>query len=96
MTSRRSYRSAWQLLVAAFGCALVGAVAFFSLWKASFLVLLALAAGLIALAASVVLLLKAINEDPSLTAEETRSLQTKLLLFGPLGALDILLSRRQK
>ena len=56
-------------------------------------VLLTLLAGLAAALASVGLLLFAVSRDGDLDPLEARRMRLKLLMFGPLGALEILLSR---
>lgn len=96
MAEDKSYLVAWRLLLLAILCALIGAGLFFYPRATNALALTALCIGLLSLAACLVRLFRAISEDPSLTPEQARSLRAKLLLLGPLGALDILVSRRQK
>lgn len=96
MNAIAAYEWAWRLLLLSLLCALIGAAIFLSRWGANPLILLSLFIGLLAMGGSVMSVLVAISEDPSLTPDQVKKMRGKVLFFGPLGALEILLSRRMK
>ena len=59
-------------------------------------VLIAMCIGLLSGTLCIIMLYKTVGSDERLDREEARQMRFKLLLFGPLGAFDILVSERTR
>lgn len=95
MTANEAYSRAKQFLLLFAIAAISGAVVFFfgrSMRWMDTVLLIALGVALVGGAIGIAILYAAVGFDERLNEKQVRQMRLKLLLFGPLGALEILMS----
>lgn len=96
MTSNEAYGWAKRFLLVFAIAAISGAGLFFvgrSIRWMDTVLLIALGVALVGGATCIAILYAALGADERLDEKQVRQMRFKLLLFGPLGALEILMSR---